>query len=216
MNYQVDSSFFYVMHIMGNFPWTRLITKWFENNTASRYRLIMDEEYNVDLCHISEVLDTYPGVKIVTVVMNPWLRAYVHYTIVKKIQELDGDNYSHLVKPADASSFENFVKYLVSNPTPNETWYTLSTAQADWIESEDAKADYVLKVENLAENFEPIQQYFRAFDLDLSKENFEVHAEAFVGLMDLIDNYQQFYTDETKEAIAQLWAKDIEQFGYQF
>jgi hypothetical protein len=155
------------------------------------------------------------------VVRNPWDRLVSVYHFLKQdtgtglkditkfkniinfIYKFSNDNYP---------DFDTFVKVL-GNPDPNRVavilplmkqtgqWWGMTTPQGAWL---DSKVDLILRYENLEEEFDQIRKIFNS-DKPLPKINASIH-----------EHYQSYYTNETKNIVAERAKKDIETFGYAF
>lgn len=92
-------------------------------------------------------------------------------------------------------TFEQFIR--------SKNWYSLGTSQARFFPTR--YMDHVLRFENLDNDFKIIQNYFGVYE-GLSKQN--------VGGRD--DSYQDYYTPDLIDIVAQRHYKDIQRFGYTF
>jgi hypothetical protein len=142
--------------------------------------------------------------KSFTIVRNPWDRTVSTYFFAL-----------HIVKPFKAAlvefnngnvpTFEGFVCNLRDGFTlgnPNVT-----QPQANWITS---PIDYILKFENLTQDFAVIQQYVG--------NNNPLPIENTRYQFNKIDNlpYQEYYNDTTQKIVEEIFQKDILEFGYKF
>lgn len=98
-------------------------------------------------------------------------------------------------------SFDEFVRKLETLKLSDQMWFTWATPQVDWIPN---GVTYLLRFENLSEDFRVIQDLFGC-QAPLSHENKTEH-----------EDYRSYYTDETRAIVAELFKKDIEAFGYEF
>ena len=104
--------------------------------------------------------------------------------------------------------FDTFVKnlYKVREMKFNHWWNPLDQ-QMRWLEyqQEDGTmrtADYIFHVERLDEEFQVIQDYFDCYEP--------------LQWWSPLPEYKEFYNDETKAIVADLFAEDIERLGYTF
>ena len=70
-------------------------------------------------------------------------------------------------------------------------------------ELDNMQADYIIKIENLVEEFQPLADYFCKPAPDFS------HCYTPI-------DYRPYYNEKTKETIAELFKTDIARFGYTF
>ena len=77
-----------------------------------------------------------------------------------------------------------------------------TTPQSTWLSYNNTQADYILRVENLNEDFKPLQQYFET-DAPLGVDDFKI-------------NYKQHYTSTTRDIIEKYFKEDIELYEYGF
>lgn len=207
-NFKTDQSFFtYVKIPVSSYLGLEPIKQWFRDQPFARYRLIADAELDVDYANLKTIDDMYPETKTFAVVMNPWSRAVLSYTNLKEKEETN-----RIFK------LENFESYLLQISSelslrdiqPN-AWYDFNTQQKQWIEyiQEDGtvrSADYIIKLENLEEDFKAIKDYF------LTDDAIKI-ADWYVKQ---IPDYKNFYNEKTKNLIADIFKEDIEQFNYKF
>ena len=205
--YLNDESFFSLIWICGHVePVLQQIELWSDDNIA-KFRFIHDSEMKEQWYTLSQIQNVYPGIKTIAVVQNPWERTVFLYEKLKN-NMTQNEPYLEDVKN---ETFEEFVKNIhtsLDNPANWPFWFNLSTAQTNWTEQvlpdgTVKQADYIIKIENLVEGFQPLADYFSrpAPDFSLS--------------YDPID-YRPYYTDETKQIIAELFKTDIARFGYTF
>jgi hypothetical protein len=161
------------------------------------YRLIVDEDTDIDRLDIKEKEDLYPDCKIISVVMNPWARIRLSYLNLRKNKDSRAN-----------CSFNEFVKLISTNleKISDKDKKSLKS-QIDWLQyiKEDnsiREADYIFKIENLDEEFKVIQEYFNCYEP--------------LKWFHTIPEYREYYNEESKSIVAEMFAKDIERFGYEF
>lgn len=175
------------------------IRYWFQmlGGNVSKYRLIVDEDLDEDRLDLKRREEFYPGTKVIGVVMNPWARIRLGYTDLQK----SGD-------PRGNVNFTDFVKSFPSLKEVkfNHWWHPLDQ-QMRWLEYEQDDgnmriADHIFHVEKLDEEFQIIQDYFDCYEP--------------IKWWTPLPEYKEFYNDETKAIVADLFAEDIKRLGYTF
>ena len=202
MTYQEDPSFFIFVHI----PFADMnyvtILNWFETTHQAKFRLINDNEVHDQQMNLQALEGLYPGVKTFSIIMNPWALCFRAFrTLWMKEQTEPGVHTSDV----DISSFENFIKGM-TQLNDNGLWYSGVPNQIDWLsyqlpDGSTKEVDYILRQESLAEDFAAIQEFFEA--------------EPLANIHPLPD-YKDRYTEETKQIVAQVFARDIARFGFTF
>lgn len=136
---------------------------------------------------ISLIRKLYPGDLGFTFVSirNPWDRlvsGYYYYRKRRKLQDL---------------TFEQFVL--------RRDWHSLNKAQSEYFESKDVQT--IIRLENIHEDFKPIQDLFNRSHKPLPRENRSTRD----------NDYRQYYiNNEMIETVARRHAADIQRFGYKF
>lgn len=206
-NFKTDDSFFTTVLPPFTYYGTS-IKKWLEAESVSRFRFIRDIEIEKEFWNLKQVDEIYPGIKAITIVVNPWAR--MRYAYLSLCYMKEAGDYSYLTKaildmiPLD--TFEDFIVSLQDKKLVEPFWFALSTPCSDWITyTEDGQVRetaYILRDNYLAEDFKAIQDYF-CMDRELT-------------IPELLPEYQSHYNDTTKAIIAELFKKDIDRFGYTF
>ena len=135
-------------------------------------------------------------------VRNPWDRSLSYYFFrLQKSYEMFGHG----------DSFLNWMKFL-HNCRDNEhknnffQFYLSIQNQYEFIFRNDClMIDYVGKFENLQQDFNTVCDKIEIPRQQLPHKNKTSHK-----------HYTEYYDDETREIVAQKYAKDIEYFGYKF
>lgn len=203
MTYQDDPSFFIYVHIPFAERNLSTLQNWFNNNHQAKFRLINDDEVHDAQMNLEQLETLYPGVKTFSIVMNPWALCFLAYRTLWAKEQAEPGVYT---KDVDISSFENFIKGMTT-PSDNGLWYSGVPNQIDWLKftlpnGDVQEADYIFREEFLAEDFSVIQNFF---ETDAPLEN--IHP---------LPDYKSRYTEETKDIVAQAFARDIARFGYTF
>ena len=132
-----------------------------------------------------------------TFVRNPWDRIVSLYSYHK---QRNFDYYDF-----DSISFRNYVKkYLFTQKT--QTPLNVNPCM-DWITDENGNLiiDFIGRFENLQKDFDKICKHIGMNQQQLPHKNKSKHK-----------HYTEYYDEETKEIVAEKYAKDIEYFGYKF
>jgi hypothetical protein len=193
--YKTDDSFFYALSPMRCVysPW--FVYHWFFADPVGRFRAVRDQEGEEHKFTLAEVDDLYPGVKSIGLVMDPWARAVFTYKDIVDSKKPDG--YRERIKLAypgiNLDSFNKFVVSLSNFPM---------LPQRHWLYNGDKPVDYVLRVEQINEDFKPIQEYFCS--------------TIPLGLADFSIGYKSYFNKTTKNLVQQIFAEDIDAFGYTF
>jgi chondroitin 4-sulfotransferase 11 len=126
-----------------------------------------------------------------TVSRNPWSR---------KVSSFFWENKNNKANLTN-KNFKNFVK----NPHYRDRSHRYS--QFDFICDKDGKIkiDYVVKLENFEED---INTAFKKAKISFQKPKHHYKTKH--------KHYTEYYDDETKEIVAEKYAKDIEYFAYKF
>lgn len=157
-----------------------------------------------------------------TVVRNPWDRMVSGYHFLKQDTGTGLNdvalyrtvvNFIHGFSTDNYPDFETFINKIGKDKDPaklnmvapvlknSKVWFNYNTPQVAWL---DSKVDLILRYENLEEEFDQIRKMFNS-DKPLPKINVSLH-----------DHYRTYYTEETKNLVAEWSKKDIETFGYTF
>ena len=139
-----------------------------------------------DHTFLSEVEN--PAPITIAVVRNPWDRMVSMYMFIKKMKmDITTANFNEFV--LHDCKLNKFEKYILSTP------------QIRWIEP---GVTHLLRFENLEQDFKIIQDIFQCYE-PLLLSNDTQH-----------DHYRNYYNDETRQAVAEMFKEDIEAFGYEF
>lgn len=176
------------------------ICSWLLENSEE----IIDCKLNLSL---SQMRKEYDFDKSFAVVRNPWDRAFSSYCYQKlhsdepEIKKILLENKIYPIPDFEycIKNFENFSKILKQI---DNTWNNIFTNQVEWIKG---GVDFVLKFENLDEDFKIIQNIFNC-DKPLKKLNSSFRSR----------NYRNYYNNTTKDIISELFQEDIKFFDYSF
>ncbi len=144
---------------------------------------------------------------------NPWdkMVSFYHYHI-KRGWDLNWD-----WDESNAPSFQDFIK-IINNYSkekeasifPNLSETTIQMRMSDHIEwmcdeSGNLLVDFIGKLENFQTDFDYICDQIKMPRIKLPHKNKSKHK-----------HYTEYYDEETKQMVAEKFAKDIEYFGYKF
>ena len=107
---------------------------------------------------------------------------------------------------ATAKTFDDFCNAIKKEeyPTDCTKWHS-STLVEHIIDGNDLKVDFVIKLENLQEDFDFVCDKIGIPKQQLPYKNKTKHK-----------HYTEYYNDETRQIVAEIYAKDIKYFGYKF
>jgi hypothetical protein len=176
---------------------------WFNKNHTAKFRYIRDTEVETEFWNAGQVQDIYPGIKTISIVINPWARMRYAYIQLCEMKEKGNDPYIELLQ---LTSFEEFINSLPKMQPTDKFWFTLATPMSRWLdytEDDELKTvDYILKDNTIATDFQALQDYFCSdITLELPKK---------------LPSYKKFYNKQTKEIVASVFKEDIERFDYKF
>jgi hypothetical protein len=202
-NYKTDDSFF--IGIYPPFVYHGLAIKnWFIHHDIAKFRFIRDFEVEKEFYNLEQILDVYPGIKTVGVVLNPWARMRQAFVNFNELKTAGNTKYAlnvELLNKIELDNFDKFIHQLAEFPHDEKLWFDMTTPLMSWLSHGANHADYILRGEYLEEDFRPIQEYFCLnFPLVL-KPNIE---------------YKDFYKTKTKKIVDKLFEQDIDHFGYRY
>lgn len=151
-------------------------------------------------------------------VRNPWDRLVSWYEVIFNTpQPRDLPSNVHLNNALwnyareNADSFETFIKHCTDTITEDRDGFTYTKSfaknQLDYFTDEQGKiaTSFIGLHEHLHEDFDRIRKEVNLPDHPLPHRN-ESHRR----------DYRAYYTDETRDLVAERFARDIEYFGYSF
>jgi hypothetical protein len=138
-----------------------------------------------------------------TIVRNPWDRAVsLYYNFTQIATEEQRRAAMAAMGWTTMLSFEESVinhSEIVTLEWENE----IHKSQSSWI---DDSIDLVVKLENLEVDIQPIRDLFGGATLALPRENVTTRDS----------DYRRYYNTNTQNIIAELFAEDIDRWGYTF
>ncbi len=196
-NYQNDSSFFGYINVAGNLEICGdFILEWFKHEPNAQFRLIVDNETHDDFSTFSTIQDIYPGIVTLAWVANPWRRLVNIFEIMKTLHQTN--QRLNITKNINFENFtfESFLKQLDADV---DQWFLLSTPQSRWLDNANELL-YVIRDEFVEEDMKPIKDFFQS--------------DKLVNLTLL--SYKEYYTEETKKFVEDLFKEDIERFNFKY
>ena len=162
------------------------ISRWLAENVNGQY-LGKPIEANKHMI-FRKVAEKYNPEFTFSVVRNPWDRLVsgFHYYNKKRSPSVRG------------KTFETFVRSKKLGKLGKNQYHYLQDAMGD------IGVDYVIRFENLDEDFKKIQDMLDCH-IPLTKSNSTAHT-----------NYTNYYTKETRDIVKEIYAADIKEFGYSF
>jgi hypothetical protein len=151
------------------------------NTSTKLYKCVMN--------HIGE--KTYDESFIFTTVRNPYSRAVSIY----KHHSWDS-----------IKTFSDFCKAIIKNDYPSRSakWHS-STLTEHIFDKGTLKVDFVMKLENIEEDFNTVCDKIKIPYEEIPHKNKSKHK-----------HYTEYYNYETRGMIEQKYARDIDYFGYKF
>ena len=175
----------------------KIISDWIKPN----FTVVDDIPWMIDHPNLQMVREHYPNGKTLSVVRNPWQRVYSLY---RKISTegywLDWNNQTLLdLKPIN-EWVTDYCNPEVKFNFPR--WFTRFTGQVDFINYDNSWVDYILRAENLAEDFVQVQDYLKC--------------SAVLPDITEYDHYEfrKYFNNKSIQLIADIYARDVEYFNY--
>jgi len=140
-----------------------------------------------------------------TFVRNPWDRLVSAFFYLKNKNMMSNQRWAK----ENLSKFEDFNTFVTQWLTRENLWsYVFFRPQYHFISFEDKQpaVDFIGFYENLAADFNVIRDRIKS-----SAQLEEKNRNSQRGR-----DYREYYTDETRNLVAALYAEDIELFGYAF
>ncbi len=114
------------------------------------------------------------------------------------------DSYWASKNLAQFSDFNDFVCDWLSKDNSNSWMHFVPQYKFIYDENKQIQVDYLLRFENLAEDFDYVSKR-----LNLERSLPHVNASSR-------SKYQDYYTNKTRDIVADIYAEDIDLFGYSF
>ena len=154
-------------------------------------------EWTIQHSRMHELDIRYQNFFCFTFVRNPWdlmVSAYNWWTQNAKLKSRK--DYGQLLK---TKGFKSFVK---TNASYINECYHRNGGQSYWFND---KIDFIGRFENLQQDFNNVCDKIGIPKQQLPHANKSKHK-----------HYTEYYDDETRQIVAEKYAKDIEYFGYKF
>lgn len=134
-------------------------------------------------------------------VRNPWGRLYSLYQFRRKRSKVYKERYE---KYDDFNEW--ILEYVKTKEFKNDN--NLRRNQLDWISDpkNEIRVDFIGRFENLENDFKELCRKIKVPEKHLPRQTVTGNPE----------DYRLVYNDETKELVRNLFARDIEYFGYEF
>ena len=138
-----------------------------------------------------------------TFVRNPWDRFVSTYFYFKKYGR---DNLGDMMTGYIVNSFNSFRDFAINFPNiPNQLFrYPHFNEQVSWMQGQPP-FDFIGRFENLQDDFNTVCNKLSIPVQKIPRLNPSRHG-----------HYTKYYDNETREIVAERYAKDIEHFGYKF
>ena len=112
---------------------------------------------------------------------------------------------------SSVGNFQEFCRLLSDNNYPSITAEQHAYPQTKILLKDGGiLANYVLRFENLKSDFETLCSHIKLFNIKLP------HRSNSINRSRQRKHYSEYYNNETREIVAEKYAKDIEYFGYEF
>lgn len=163
-----------------------------------------------------ELGDEWSDYYKVAFVRNPWDRLVSWYTMIKEkgtmtwYKRIVGmRRYNDLTQYvlANATSFDEFIYKCRDTIDDIDGRKSILYNQLDYVSDKNGNliVDFVGRFENLSEDSQIVFQNLSLKGVSLPHKNSSKHK-----------NYRTYYSDETRDEVSTMYAKDIEFFGYEF
>lgn len=184
------------------------VKNWFATSSIAKFRFIRDEECEHQFWNLEQIDNMYPGIKTISIVVNPWARIKYAYDSLCQMKQHGDNTYfdPQLLSSIPLDKFKNFVASLPDMQPVSPFWFSLATPLNRWTEYNDQgtikQVDYILREGHLAEDFKPIQDFF------CTDQPLDVHVDTL--------EYRNAYTSTTSRQVSKLFEEEIVRFGHIF
>ena len=179
---------------------------WFlspKTGTRSMHRYFAEHELNFPTEETQIIPDDHANCFKFAFARNPWSRLLSSYKNKVAQWNQNSPKYEFRIpfyKDFKDASFKEFVIWIALNGTDHEDHIRQQTSLVPY-----DLVDFIGKFENLQEDFSIVCDKISIPRKKLEHWNATKHK-----------HYTEYYDDETREIVAEKYAKDIEYFGYKF
>ena len=163
-------------------------------------------------CTLARILATEPALKdywVFGFVRNPWARMVSWWSMIQSSSRTHAELVARGEEPRWSNSFlaatakyQDFEEFIARGP---EEHRRLRRPQIDYLTAGRRRADFIGRTENFAADLRAVQAQLGLPPVEPLRRNRTGH-----------EPYPTFYTDTTRDRVAEVFAADIEQFGYEF
>jgi len=186
---------------------------------------LTDRNYHSTLCH---AIEQYPQVKdnfTFTVIRDPWSRAISWFFYRKKIlYNALMHNQKNGYLPDDGNlnddvfeieneyllmeqGFNTWIDVYKNTPWDN-TWFSFSTNQVDWIDHPTKRVDLIIRQENFAKDYKSLMKILK---LPKRQKVYKIHKTNYTK-----DDVKSLFDQESKTIIHKIFERDIDRFEFTF
>ena len=164
---------------------------------------IVDDNYHLVNNHNDIKLKQVDYI-VITIVRNPFQRVVSAFHYLKsRVSKYQNDLNFCTRHELNRYNFSEFVKYKLNEAS---SYIHFKNIIGDYILEEDiGRIDFIGRFETLQQDFDIICDKIGIPRQQLPHKNKSKHK-----------HYTEYYDDETKQIVAEKYAKDIEYFGYEF
>lgn len=177
-------------------------------------QLLDDEVRTVGRRHapLGKILGAEPGLRdywIFGYVRDPWDRMFSWWSMIenwhawsqRKGLDID-DKWNQFFR--EAGSYTSFEQFVLEG---TERFPRLRRTQLSYLQGRGRRADFIGRTENLAEDVASAMRH-----VGLSAAELDHHNQGKVDPT----KYRKYYSPASRDRVADVFAKDIEEFGYRF
>ncbi len=142
-------------------------------------------------------------------VRNPWTRMVSWWSMIEKWNKFNGprSGKEHGDKKLNpfwvaADSYTDFEEFIMRGP---EDFRRLRTPQIDYLTTPHRRADFIGRTESFNADIRAVLARLNLPLIEPEQHNVSKHGK-----------HQGYYTDATRTRVGEIFAKDIELFGYEF